>query len=288
VRSEVDRLGGTIAERIDVDADHETVGWWIASTWLANAILRTSGCPIPEPFADDVARLLALLGSARGERSKAASVVPGTLPMPSTSPRAAHDDTAEALVQAAAQIMATDGVHEADTRRIASEAGMTTGALYRRFRGRSELLADVLKSQLTPERYAWAEEFIQTLDHPDDLDAGARYLAALTARTWTEDQGAQLLLEITVAAHTDEELRTGIMQEITKVADAREEMLRQFIELGLVRTGLSASTLAWLLQVPPIGMRILASIGMIPNEAGLTRLMRAYLAFLMTDNDSSV
>ena len=289
VESEIRRLGDAVARRIDLDGITPTAAWWASSTWLGHALLATSGCDIPETFAPEVALLMAHISRANRPKEWTPPVFPQSdVPSPRPTPITASDKTGEALIQAAAEIVGAEGVNEADTRRIAQRAGMSTGAIYRRYAGRGDVLDDVLKAELTPERYAWVRDFAAALAQEDGIEAGARYLATLVARTWSDQRSAQLLLEITVAAHTDDKALAGVMREITKVANARTDLLSQFGEAGFIRSDLSASTLAWLLQVPPVGMRILASIGMTPTDDELTELMAVYLTFLLTDNSPSV
>lgn len=65
--------------------------------------------------------------------------------------RPAADSTPrEAVVDAAARVFERDGFHGASVRRIASEAGMTTGAVYSSFEGKAELFLAVLEEKLDP------------------------------------------------------------------------------------------------------------------------------------------
>lgn len=284
VATEIRRLGATIASRLGLaEIDPET-GWWMASTWLGHALLVTSGCPIPATFVPELAIVMSRLPEVQqSQHDTARPETPSDFLAPDPTPPLAQDTTGDALVQAAADVILTHGVNEADTRRIAQEAGVSTGAIYRRYAGRGEVLDDVLRAELTPERYAWVQDFIAAVAQPDGLTAGARYLAGLIARNWQDERSATLLLEITVAAHTDPQVLAGVMREITKVADSRTALLEQFVDIGLIRDDVSASTLAWLFQISPVGMRILASIGMVPTQEALTRLMEAYLHFLLAD-----
>ena len=288
VLSETERLGHAIGGRIRLPAAADAIDWWVASAWLGHALLRTSGCPIPSTFASELAALIrdASDGSDRGS-STTFDLAPA-LPLPEPSRPNASDSTGIALVQAAADLILESGVDAADTRSIARQAGLSTGAIYRRFDGKGEVLDDVLKSELTPERYMWVKDFAKALSSENGPDAAAEHLASLVARTWREERSAHLLLEITVAAHTDERVLAGVIREITKVADAREQLLSQFVNAGFIRPGLSASTMAWLLQIPPVGMRILASIGYVPTDDQLVALMKAYLFLVLADNEPSV
>ena len=55
------------------------------------------------------------------------------------------DDTTERLVTAAAQVFAERGYDGAGVQEIARRAGLTTGAIYSRFSGKAELLAEAIR-----------------------------------------------------------------------------------------------------------------------------------------------
>src|SRR5919201_1972 len=69
--------------------------------------------------------------------------------------------TRDALIGAAAKVFLARGFQAASVRRIASEAGMTTGAVYSNFDGKADLFLAVLEEKLDPrigEMYEAARE----------------------------------------------------------------------------------------------------------------------------------
>jgi AcrR family transcriptional regulator len=67
----------------------------------------------------------------------------------------------QAVVDAAAKVFLREGFRAASVRRIASEAGMTTGAVYSSFEGKADLFLAVLEEKLDPrlgEMYEAARE----------------------------------------------------------------------------------------------------------------------------------
>ena len=54
------------------------------------------------------------------------------------------DEIRAALIDAAAQVFAEEGYSGARVQSIAERAGLTTGAMYNRFTGKSELLLEAL------------------------------------------------------------------------------------------------------------------------------------------------
>jgi AcrR family transcriptional regulator len=67
-------------------------------------------------------------------------------------PRTAVESTPrEAVVDAAAKVFLRDGFQAATVRRIAADAGMTTGAVYSSFEGKADLFLAVLHEKLDPQ-----------------------------------------------------------------------------------------------------------------------------------------
>src|SRR5215204_1578250 len=63
---------------------------------------------------------------------------------------AVESTTRAAVVDAAAELFLRDGFQAASVRRIASEAGLTTGAVYSSFDGKADLFLAVLEEKLDP------------------------------------------------------------------------------------------------------------------------------------------
>lgn len=280
VDEQLGSLTGAITSRALAERANGGTAWWIVSTWLGYSLLHTSGSRIPATFTDTMARMVAGIGTyvASAPQADAAVAVP-TSGATASSPDASKDETAAALVDAARQVIAEQGIDEADTRTIAGQAGLTTGAIYRRFQGRSQILTQALLMELPPERYAWTEPFTAALA-AKGLEGAGDFLAGLTKRIWEDAMSARMLLEFTVLAHTDTTVLAAILSEIDKVARDRTELFHNLITAGIIRQDLDPEVLAWMLQIPPIGMRLLASIGIIPDDRDLALLMRAYLLYL--------
>src|SRR2546429_9740403 len=61
------------------------------------------------------------------------------------------DGTRDRLLDAAATVFAEKGYDRAGVQEIARRAGLTTGAIYGRFRGKAELLQAAIESRTTDE-----------------------------------------------------------------------------------------------------------------------------------------
>ncbi len=264
------------------------MGWWITSTWLGYAVLKPSGCPIPDSFVREVSSIVDQLGHDTAEPLLVTSLTSNTVEFLPERP-IPKDATTDALLRATQHVIEQHGVSGADVRTIAEAAGVTTGALYRRFRGRSDLLATTFFVNLPPERYAWTQPLLASLQ-ANGVNGGASLLTALCERIWKDEAGADALLELSIAAHTDPDLRNVITTEIQRVAENRAVFIAALQMNGIVRADVSPEATAWLFQVPPVGMRLLASIGIVPNSTDLTQLFGAYLRYLLVapspDDDS--
>ena len=101
-------------------------------------------------------------------------------------PRTAVEPTPrEAVVDAAAKVFLRDGFHAASVRRIASEAGMTTGAVYSSFEGKADLFLAVLEEKLDPR----LGKMYEAARRAPSGEAGARVGAEFSAylkqrRSW--------------------------------------------------------------------------------------------------------
>lgn len=255
------------------------LGWWVASTWLGYALLNPAGCSIPDSFVAMVARIVDEMGHVFAQPSVVAALTSESLEFLPERP-VAKDSTTEALLDATRRLISERGISTADTRSIAQAAGVTTGALYRRFGGRTELLVTAFITALPAERYAWTQPLLAELQ-THGLPGGGLLLAKLCERIWRDEAHAQALLEFTIAAHTDPGLRDAIFTEIRRVAEIRAALFKELQTAGIVRDDLSPEALGWLFQVPPVGMRLLASIDVIPDLPRLAELFEAFFNFLM-------
>jgi AcrR family transcriptional regulator len=98
-------------------------------------------------------------------------------------PRAAVGSTPrEAVVDAAAKVFLRDGFQAASVRQIASEAGMTTGAVYSSFEGKADLFLAVLEEKLDPRLEDMYEAARQASPGGAGSRVGAEFSAYLTQR----------------------------------------------------------------------------------------------------------
>jgi len=110
-----------------------------------------------------------------------------------------NDSNDKKLTDAAAEVFAERGYDGAGVAEISRRAGVTTGAIYSRYRGKSELLFDALDTAV--------EEHLDSILTSSEYTSPAEVLSSLGSHLLDKhgDQDA-LLLEAVVASRRDSEL----------------------------------------------------------------------------------
>ena len=135
----------------------------------------------------------------------------------------AADSTASRLIAAASQVFAEKGYDGAGVAEIARRAGLTTGAIYSRFRGKAELLCAAIDATVPDE--------FDVLFAEHAFDGRAKDIlhtvgAHLVTRPSQPAQG--MLLEAFVAARRDPEVAALLKAQF----DDRRERLAALLEAG--------------------------------------------------------
>lgn len=156
-------------------------------------------------------------------------------------------DTREALIDAATTVFGSRGYAAASLQEIASEARLTTGAVYSNFRGKGELALAVLGRQLRKPQLALFEEVDHESSAQQQFEDAVRLLVAQldAARPW-------FLLELECTAHA---ARNPSLLAVFRASEeeARRELAnaisRRFAELGWTTTIASDALAAVLVAV---------------------------------------
>ena len=113
--------------------------------------------------------------------------------------RMSNESNDKKLTDAAAEVFAERGYDGAGVAEISRRAGVTTGAIYSRYRGKSELLFDALDTAV--------EEHLDSILTSSEYTSPAEVLSSLGSHLLDKhgDQDA-LLLEAVVASRRDSEL----------------------------------------------------------------------------------
>lgn len=253
------------------------MSWYLSTLAVGGALLDLMEIPrLPSaaaPLFVDACRI----ELDRTQVRDAGGVDVGQVSLPDVPSPSRSDPVAAALIEAARAVLAQEGASAAGAREIASAAGVTTGALYRRYEGKSRLLADVLVTQLQPDRYLWTWDLIAAFAKDDPYEEAAGVLADRIVEACRDRAGQQVLLQIGVAARNEPALRAQVHQRITIAVQAREEMIRQFADVGLVRADVDPYVPAWGFQALPVGIRAMLPLVEGPDPASAQASMHAML-----------
>jgi AcrR family transcriptional regulator len=178
-------------------------------------------------------------------------------PAPTESPRA---NSRAALVEAAFTEFSTKGYEAATVAGIAEQAGVTTGALYAHFRGKLDLLLEVLG--MSP-----VEDVMQTMS-----DLGRRPWSEIS-RLLSEGMAARpdrrtlLILDVIVVARRDPQVAEILRLGLETYREAIKRAIGAGAALGLIDPALATDDLARVLSLLNMGMIVFGALDEPPPSA---------------------
>ena len=254
------------------------MAWFMAVYSLGNALLDVIGLHGPMPARGRIPWLREACDVELEERrvmsqGRAADDIDvPQVPLPARS-----DATAQALIQAAQTLLHERGAEALSTRRVSAAAGVTTGALYRRYRGKADLLADVLHVELAPDRYEWTWDLVGALAEQNPYWASADVMTGQFLAAAQDTVSQRVLLQIGVAARNDPVLRGQVQQRVAQAHRARRELFATFIKEGVMRSDVDPAVFAWGFQTLPVGARVLLALDIPLDGPAVATAMRAIL-----------
>ncbi|MGA1502253.1 MAG: TetR/AcrR family transcriptional regulator [Candidatus Nanopelagicales bacterium] len=253
------------------------MAWYLSIVGLGDAMLASIDIAAPLPVGP---RIRWMLDACDVEAMGLHVPRPGALTqadIPAVPQPARSDPTTLALIQAAQSLLAEQGAESLSTRRVSAQAGVTTGAIYRRYDGKGALLADVLLVALAPDRYEWTWELVAALASDDPYWAAADVMTAQLLAASRNEAEQRVLLQIGVAARTDTALRAQIQERVRVASEARCAMFDHLGKAGVIRADIDPAVLAWGFQSEPVGLRAIIPLGIPVDEEAATLSMRAAL-----------
>ncbi|MGA1480767.1 MAG: TetR/AcrR family transcriptional regulator [Candidatus Nanopelagicales bacterium] len=253
------------------------MAWYLSIVGLGDAMLASIDIAAPLPVGP---RIRWMLDACDVEAMGLHVPRPGALTqadIPAVPQPARSDPTTLALIQAAQSLLAEQGAESLSTRRVSAQAGVTTGAIYRRYDGKGALLADVLLVALAPDRYEWTWELVAALASDDPYWAAADVMTAQLLAASRNEVEQRVLLQIGVAARTDTALRAQIQERVRVASEARCAMFDHLGKAGVIRADIDPAVLAWGFQSEPVGLRAIIPLGIPVDEEAATLSMRAVL-----------
>lgn len=256
----------------------QSMAWYVATYAVGNALLRAIDIDGPDPATGRVAWLADASASVASPLA-ATTPIPrlDSVEVPVVPGPERTDDVAMALIGAARILLEAHGAAGTSTRGIAASAGVTTGALYRRYDGKSRLLADVLLTQLQPDRYTWTWDLVQALASEDPFSDAATVVANRLIAVADDAPAQKVLLQVGIAARSDPALRAQIAERVRIAHAARVDMVRHFAETGVLREDVSPEVFAWGFQAIPVGVRATLPLGVPLHHEVVSASMAALL-----------
>ena len=184
--------------------------------------------------------------------------------------RSGDDEIRAALIDAAAQVFAEEGYSGARVQSIAERAGMTTGAMYNRFSGKSELLLEALDLHTS-----------KLVNELATAELSATDLLETVGVALLDDQSpaSALLLEAFMAARREEDIADRLRP---RLADERAR-LAKLVDAdkgdGVIHDELDTNAVVTFCQSVSLGMRMLSVIDVeMPDPHAWQKVISVLLA----------
>ncbi len=218
--------------------------------------------------------------AAQGERPQVESLAEAR-PVEEVATASPADALGDSLLAAAAEEFAAHGYDRAGVASIARRAGVTTGAIYSRYRGKADLLVDAVRTHCTGPL--------------DDIllrnatgETAARFAAAgshIGSRGL--GLGQTLLLEAMVAARRDPELRAVLQERMSERRGQLETAINTAQRSGDIDPTLDTHAVVQFMHAVALGYLLQDAVELErPSPEGWSRLVDRVVDALSASADS--
>jgi|GEM_PF-2502053 len=246
--------------------------------------ITVAGCSLPAPARTAVAHLYARIQKTDevGDlpwRTPSAAILDGVHDLATVREPAGSgpDQIGERLIAATARVLASPG--DTTLRTIAQSAGLSTGAIYRRYDSKDQLVADTIRAHLTSQRTTWAIPFVARLAGTQDGDPATVLAEQLALAGNADPEQTRLALEFLVASRVSPDARQVLVQRITDAQQARQSLFEVMQRSEIFSRPDTPLALSWALQITPTGTRLLSLVTPQPDQEQwqpvMARLIRA-------------
>ena len=194
------------------------------------------------------------------------------------APPPGDDEIRSALIDAAAQVFAEEGYSGARVQSIAERAGLTTGAMYNRFSGKSELLLEALDlhtSTLVDELVAAelsATDLLQTVG---------------VALLDDQSHASALLLEAFMAARREEDIADRLRPRLADERARLAKLVDADKDGGVIHKDLDTNAVVTFCQSVSLGMRMLTVIdAQMPEPEAWQNVISVLLTSMAPEEDT--
>jgi len=197
----------------------------------------------------------------------------------SASSRPDDDEIRAALVDAAAQVFAEEGYSGARVQSIAERAGLTTGAMYNRFTGKSELLLEALDLHTSTLVHELASAELSATD-----------LLETVGVALLDDQSpaSALLLEAFMAARREEDIADRLRPRLADERARLAKLVDADKDGGVIHQDLDTNAVVTFCQSVALGMRMLSVIDVeMPDPKAWQEVISVLLTSIAPDGPAS-
>lgn len=183
------------------------------------------------------------------------------------------------LVEAAAEVFAEQGYDRTRVQEIARRAGLTTGAIYANFEGKTDLLAEAIDLASTPE-----------LDRLIGMGSGAQSAAKVLVAVGEElargvpRTGSVLLFEAFAAARRDPDVAEALRRGIGDISETFRSLVTAGMQDGSIVADVDADAVSRLSIALALGFLMLDMVGAQgPDEAGWNDVIKRIVGSISTE-----
>ncbi len=166
------------------------------------------------------------------------------------------DGIRERLVGAAAELIAEKGYEGAGVQEIARRAGLTTGAIYSRYSGKAELLADAIRATASPELEQLFATEAPVLSASELIRRAGSQLV-----TPRRSLNQALLLEAFVAARRDSEVAEVMREHLDRVRETFTRVIDFGRRNGDLDPGLDTEAVVHFCHAVALGFLVYETVG---------------------------
>ncbi|MCC5951639.1 MAG: TetR/AcrR family transcriptional regulator [Acidimicrobiia bacterium] len=173
-----------------------------------------------------------------------------------TAPGEPSDDTRARLVAAAADVFAERGYDKAGVAEIARRAGLTTGAIYSRFSGKAELLAETIRTYCS-------DEFDRLFAQHQFQGRATDLLVTVGAHLVDREPmpGRSILLEAFVAARRDPDVALVLRRHLVERAERLQAMVEESKEAGVITAEVDTAATVHFAHAVGLGFLLFDAVG---------------------------
>lgn len=190
----------------------------------------------------------------------------------------ADDLTRSRLLEAAAEVFSERGYDRAGVQEIARRAGFTTGAIYGRFTGKSDLLLEAIRERCVTELDELFANHAFDGRLPDILNTAGAHLA-----TREPDPDQALLLEAFVGARREHDLAAAVRQVVEERSGRLAEAVETAKADGVIDDAIDTRSLVRFCHALGLGFLLFEAVDLErPDPAAWEQLITRLVAALTT------